>query len=87
MLYIAPDWLYWYYDKAAQTGADWFTLPPSGDLYACQPPPPPPPPRALVRTHTTITIHIAIVVRHHPRASSSVFPSSHSSNPGYGVMV
>ena len=33
-LHLAPDWLRWYYDKSVMTGADYFTLPPSGDLYA-----------------------------------------------------
>ena len=33
-LHLAPDWLRWYYNKSSTTGADYFTLPPSGDLYA-----------------------------------------------------
>lgn len=34
VLQVAPDWIHWYYAKAASTGFDWFTLPPSGDLYS-----------------------------------------------------
>ena len=33
-LHLAPDWPRWYYNKSVATGADYFTLPPSGDLYA-----------------------------------------------------
>lgn len=31
---LAPDVLEWYYAMSRETGADWFTLPPSGHLYA-----------------------------------------------------
>lgn len=31
---LAPDLLRWYYDQSHQTGHDYFTLPPSGHLYA-----------------------------------------------------
>jgi hypothetical protein len=31
---LAPDLLRWYYDRSHQTGHDYFTLPPSGHLYA-----------------------------------------------------
>ena len=31
---LAPDLLQWYYDQSHQTGKDYFTLPPSGHLYA-----------------------------------------------------
>jgi len=31
---LAPDVLEWYYATSQQTGQDWFTLPPSGHLYA-----------------------------------------------------
>lgn len=31
---IAPDLLRWYYDRSHETGHDYFTLPPSGHLYA-----------------------------------------------------
>ena len=34
LLYLAPDWLYWYYEKANQTQQDVFVLPPSGHLYS-----------------------------------------------------
>jgi len=34
LLYLAPDWLAWYYAQANETGADVFILPPSGHLYA-----------------------------------------------------
>merc|ERR1719384_2574032 len=34
LLYLAPDWLNWYYAKANETGQDVFVLPPSGHLYA-----------------------------------------------------
>ena len=34
LLYLAPDWLEWYYSKANQTGQDVFVLPPSGHLYS-----------------------------------------------------
>ena len=34
LLYLAPDWLHWYYQLANQTGHDVFVLPPSGHLYA-----------------------------------------------------
>jgi hypothetical protein len=34
LLYLAPDWLYWYYDQANQTQQDVFVLPPSGHLYS-----------------------------------------------------
>lgn len=31
---LAPDMLRWYYDQSHRTGRDYFTLPPSGHLYA-----------------------------------------------------
>ena len=31
---LAPDVIAWYYEGAAETGRDYFTLPPSGSLYA-----------------------------------------------------
>jgi hypothetical protein len=31
---LAPALLRWYYDRSHQTGHDYFTLPPSGHLYA-----------------------------------------------------
>jgi hypothetical protein len=31
---LAPDLLRWYYDRSHETGHDYFTLPPSGHLYA-----------------------------------------------------
>lgn len=34
LTHIAPDVLTWYYASARQTGKDYFTLPPSGHLYA-----------------------------------------------------
>ena len=34
LLYLAPDWLHWYYQQANETGQDVFVLPPSGHLYA-----------------------------------------------------
>ena len=34
LLYLAPEWLHWYYSKANMTGQDVFVLPPSGHLYA-----------------------------------------------------
>ena len=34
LLYLAPDWLHWYYAQANVTGQDVFVLPPSGHLYA-----------------------------------------------------
>lgn len=34
LLYLAPDWLHWYYSQANATGQDVFVLPPSGHLYA-----------------------------------------------------
>ena len=34
LLYLAPDWLHWYYSQANVTGQDVFVLPPSGHLYA-----------------------------------------------------
>lgn len=34
LLYLAPDWLRWYYEKANETGQDVFVLPPSGHLYS-----------------------------------------------------
>jgi len=34
LLYLAPDWLHWYYEKANETGQDVFVLPPSGHLYS-----------------------------------------------------
>ena len=34
LAHLAPDWFDWYYEKAAETGHDYFMLPPSGDLYS-----------------------------------------------------
>jgi len=34
LLYLAPDWLHWYYKQANISGPDVFALPPSGHLYA-----------------------------------------------------
>lgn len=34
LLKLAPDMITWYFDQAKKTGADFFTLPPSGDLYS-----------------------------------------------------
>ena len=34
LLKLAPGMLRWYYDQAVKTGADYFMLPPSGELYA-----------------------------------------------------
>ncbi len=34
LAYLAPDLLEWYYAASHQTGKDYFTLPPSGHLYA-----------------------------------------------------
>jgi hypothetical protein len=34
LTHLAPDWFDWYYEKAAETGHDYFMLPPSGDLYS-----------------------------------------------------
>ena len=34
VLDLAPDLLHWYLNASRTTGADWFVLPPSGDLYA-----------------------------------------------------
>jgi len=34
LIHVAPYWLQWFYEKALQTGRDYFILPPSGDLYA-----------------------------------------------------
>lgn len=34
LLHLAPDWLRWYYDRAHESGHDYFVLPPSGDLYS-----------------------------------------------------
>ena len=34
LLYMASDYVFWYYEKANQTGQDVFVLPPSGHLYA-----------------------------------------------------
>ena len=34
LLYLAPDWLHWYYHMASISGPDVFALPPSGHLYA-----------------------------------------------------
>ena len=33
-LYLAPDWIRWYFSQAHTTGNDFFILPPSGALYA-----------------------------------------------------
>ena len=34
LVYLAPDWLDWYYARANETGQDVFVLPPSGHLYS-----------------------------------------------------
>jgi len=34
LTHLAPDLLRWYYDQSHRTGHDYFTLPPSGHLYA-----------------------------------------------------
>lgn len=34
LTHLAPDWMEWYYNKAAETGSDYFLLPPCGDLYS-----------------------------------------------------
>ena len=34
LLHMSPAWLRWFYATAKSTGADWFSLPPSGDTYS-----------------------------------------------------
>jgi hypothetical protein len=33
-LYLAPDFIRWYYEQSQATQRDWFVLPPSGDTYS-----------------------------------------------------
>ena len=47
----APDMLRWYYDASYETGQDFFTLPPSGDLYAY-------PGKSLIWPHSPPTFRV-----------------------------